>query len=200
MDSTSIISALEQQLGSDTVARISRQLGVDPSMASSAISMALPTILGGLAKNASHPQGAEALNNALADHDGSILDNLGGLLQNPAGSAGAAILGHIFGRKQAPLEQGLGKATGMNAQQIGQLLMMLAPIVMGVLGRMKQTQGLGAQQIPDVLNQSTAEIEQKAPETAGLSQILDRNHDGNIADDIARMGSSVFGGLFDTKS
>ena len=140
MDSTSIINALEQQLGPDTIAQIGQQLGVDPGTTSSAISMALPTILSGLAKNASHPQGAQDLDTALADHDGSILDNLGGLFQNPAASAGAAILGHIFGKKQQPVQQGLGKATGMNTQQIGQLLIMLAPMVMGVLGRMKQNQ------------------------------------------------------------
>ncbi len=192
----SIISALEQQLGPDTVASMSRQLGSDPNTTSNAIQMALPMLLGGLAKNASAPQGAASLNQALAAHDGSILDNLGGLLKNPGGSAGGAILGHILGRKRAPVEQGLGKATGMDAQQIGKLLVMLAPIVMGVLGRMKQKEGLDERQIPDVLNQSRAEIDRRTPGAGGLSSILDSDNDGSIADDLARMGGSVLGGLF----
>lgn len=192
----SIVTEIQKQLGPDAVENIGRQLGADTQTTSNAIGMALPMLLGGLAKNASDPQGASSLNQALSAHDGSILDNLGGLFQNPGASAGGAILGHILGGKRAPVEQGIGKATGMNSAQIGQLLVMLAPIVMGVLGRMKQKQGLDERQIPDVLNQSRAEIEQRAPETSVLGRILDQDNDGSIADDIARMGSSVLGGMF----
>ena len=193
---TSLLDALKQQLGPDTIQQISTKLGADPATTSKAISVALPVILGGLSRNASNPGGANSLNTALGAHDGSILDNLGGLFSNPAAAAGTAILGHILGSRQAPVEQGVTKATGMNAQQVTQLLMMLAPIVMGVLGRMKQQQGLGPQQIPDVINQGRAEIEKQAPGTSVLGSILDSNHDGQIVDDVARIGSSILGGLF----
>lgn len=88
----------------------------------------------------------------------------------------------------------------MNAQQVSQLLMMLAPLVMGVLGHMKKDQGIGAQQLPEVLGQGKTEIEKQAPATAGLGRILDMNHDGQIADDVARIESSVLGGLFGHRS
>lgn len=197
MSSTSIIDELRQQLGSGTVQQVSSQLGVTPEAASSAISMALPILLGGLSNNASNPQGAAALDQALNAHDGSILGNLGGLLGGGAGGGiGGAILGHILGSKRPPVEEGIGRATGMDAAKVGQLLMMLAPIVMGILGRMKQQKGVTAEQLPDVLNQSRTELEAQAPATAGLGGIFDQNHDGKIADDIARMGGSVLGGLF----
>jgi hypothetical protein len=197
MSSTSIVEELQQQLGSGTVQQLSSQLGVTPEATSNAISMALPILLGGLSSNASTPQGAAALDQALDAHDGSILGNLGGLLGGGAGGGiGGAILGHILGSKRPPVEEGIGRATGMDAAKVGQLLMLLAPIVMGILGRMKQQKGVTADQLPDVLQKSQAELQTQAPATGGLGGMFDQNHDGNIADDLARMGGSVLGGLF----
>jgi hypothetical protein len=196
---TSLLESVQQQLGPDSIQRMSSALGADPASTSSAISMALPALLGGLSRNASNPQGAASLDRALNDHDGSILDNLGGLLGGGAGGGiGGAILGHIFGGKRDAVEQGVGRASGLNAQQVSQLLMMLAPIVMGVLGRKKRQEGVDASSLPNVLQTGTR------PSSGGdaggggfdLNSILDSNDDGQIGDDVARLGKSVLGGLF----
>src|SRR5688500_12518311 len=116
---TTILDSLRQQLGPDTIQQMSRALGADPATTSSAISMALPALIGGLSRNAANPQGAVALDRALGDHDGSILNNLGGLLGGgAAGGIGGAILGHIFGPKRGAVEQGVGQASGLNSQQV----------------------------------------------------------------------------------
>jgi hypothetical protein len=175
---TSILDAVRQQLGPDSIQQMSSTLGADPAATSKAISLALPALLGGLSQNAAHPQGAAALDSALEQHDGSILDNLGGLLGGgAAGGIGGAILGHIFGNKRAPVEQGVGHGSGLDAAQVAQLMAMLAPIVMGILGRMKKEKGIDAKALPNVLNQP------------GLG-----------ADDLLRMGSSALGGLFGNKA
>lgn len=194
---TSILDTLKEQLGPATIQQMSRSLGTDPNTTANAVSMALPVLLGGLSRNAASPQGAVALDRALGDHDGSILDNLGGLLGGAGGGIGGAILGHIFGPKRSAVEQGVGKASGLNAQQVSQLLMMLAPIVMAVLGRAKQQTGMDASRLPDVLQQSTQQSQKETPALGGLSSILDANHDGQIADDVARLGKSVLGSLFE---
>ncbi|MEO8035099.1 MAG: DUF937 domain-containing protein [Acidobacteriota bacterium] len=194
---SSIIDMLQQNLGPDTIAQMSQQLGASPGATSNAIAAALPVILAGLHKNASDPQGAVSLDHALAAHDGSVLDNIGSVLGTLGGSGmGAAILAHILGSRQAPVEQGVARASGLNVQQVGQLLMMLAPLVMGALGRMKQQKGLGPEQLPDVLAQSNAQIAQSSPALSGLGGLLDSNHDGSIADDVMRMGSTMLGSLF----
>ena len=201
MENDAILDTLTQHLTPATIKQMSASIGADPATTSKAVNMALPALLGGLTRNASNPQGAKDLDRALNDHNGSILDNLGGLLGGAAGGGigggiGGAILGHIFGARRGPVEQGVGKATGLNSAQVGQLLVMLAPIVMGVLGRMKQQKGIDASRLPDVLQQSTRRMETQVPGAGGLAGILDSNNDGQIADDIARMGSSVLGGLF----
>jgi hypothetical protein len=156
---SSILEEVRKALGPDTIQQLSGALGADSATTSNAVSLALPTILGGLANNAARPDGAAALDNALNQHDGSILDNLSGMLGgagtgggSPLGGIGGAILGHIFGGRRGSVEEGVGKASGLDAAQVAQLMAMLAPIVMGVLGRMKQTKGLDANRFPEVLN------------------------------------------------
>jgi hypothetical protein len=195
---TSILETLQQHLGPSTIQQLSASLGADPSATSSAVATALPALLGSLSQNASHPEGAASLDRALAAHDGSILDNLGGLLGGGGGGGiGGAILGHILGAKRGTVEQGVGQASGLNAQQVSQLLMMLAPIVMGALGRAKQRSGIDASQLPNVLQQSAEQVQQSP--MGGLGSMLDTNHDGSIADDVLRAGQSMLGGIFGNK-
>ena len=196
---TSILDAVRQQLGPDTIQQLSGAIGADPASTSNAVNLAIPTLLGGLSQNAAQPQGAAALDSALNQHDGSILDNLGGLLGGGGGAIGGiggSILGHIFGRRRGSVEQGVGRASGLDAAQVAQLMAMLAPIVMGVLGRMKQSKGLDANRLPEVLQQSRQQGEKEVP---GLGGLLDQNNDGSVADDLLRMGSSAFGGMFGNK-
>ena len=80
------------------------------------------------------------------------------------------------------MEQGVGRASGLDAAQIAQLMTMLAPIVMGVLGRMKRTNGLDASRLPNVLQQSH---EQGTKDVQGS--------------DVLSMGASILGGIFGNK-
>lgn len=203
----SLEDLLGQQESSQAVDQISQQVGAQPNLVNSAIQMALPAILSGLANNASTPQGAQSLDNALAnDHDGSILDSLGGLggLGSLAGAIlgggqtsrqtnAGGILGHIFGNSQGQVAQEISNQSGLNTGQVAQILMMLAPIVMGYLGRQKQQQGLDADGLSNWLGGQQQQIQQQAPQSGGfLNNILDRDGDGSSMDDIASMAMNYF--------
>ena len=87
---SSIFDAVTQQLGGANLSQLSQQIGADEATTSQAVQTALPMLISGLARNASQPNGAAALTNALGDHaDGGVLGNLGALLGNPGGGAGA---------------------------------------------------------------------------------------------------------------
>ena len=160
--------------------------------------MALPAILGGLANNAASPQGAQSLNNALErDHDGGILDNLGGLgslifgQQNqpeppPRQADAGGILGHIFGNNQGQVAQQISNQSGLNMGQVAQILMILAPIVMGYLGRQKQENNLDAGGLSQILGQQQQQIQQ-TPQGGFLERMFDSDGDGSVSDDIASM-------------
>lgn len=197
--SDSILDLVTQALGSGGSRQIARQLGVDEGAANSAIGGAVPVLMGALARNASSGEGASALAGALdRDHDGSILDDLGGFLGGGgAESAGAGILKHVLGGRQPQVEQGIGAASGLDAGKAGALLKMLAPIVMGALGKTRRRQGLDPGNLGAMLGREQRRMERTEPGLGGmLGSLLDADGDGSAMDDLARIGGSVLGGLF----
>ncbi|MEO6189128.1 MAG: DUF937 domain-containing protein, partial [Saprospiraceae bacterium] len=83
------------------------------------------------------------LNSALdRDHDGSALNDIFGMLSGmsqPSTPAtdGLGILGHIFGNKQDQVAQKVSSSSGLNLSQIMKLMPILAPIVMGLIGKLR---------------------------------------------------------------
>src|SRR5258706_2897296 len=142
MDLTGI---LNDALSGEAVSQISQTIGADESSTSSAIQAALPMLLGGLAHQSSTDEGASALAGALErDQHSSVLDNLGGLIGGMLGgnaANGEGILGHIFGGQQDNVTQGVSQASGLDMSKVGPLLAILAPIVMGAIGRAHNSSG-----------------------------------------------------------
>lgn len=194
----SILDMLGQQLSGEAMRQISKQLGTDEGTASKAVAGALPMIVSALAKNASKPEGADALRRALEkDHDGSILDNLGGLIGGSQNSMGEGILRHVLGGQRGQVESGLGKATGLSSGSTGQLLAMLAPMVMGALGKQQRSKGLDSTGLAEMLGGERRRVEKADPGVAGmLTSFLDSDGDGKIGDDVAKMGVGLLGKMF----
>ncbi len=118
-----IMDILSGAIGNDAVKKIGGQLGIDSGTTSTIVNAALPLLVSALAKNSSSQQGAEELHNAVTkDHDGSILDNIGGLLGGSLAGNGGGILGHILGNKREQIQQGLGASTGVDSSTVGSVL------------------------------------------------------------------------------
>ena len=128
---------LQQLLGAQAD-QIGARIGADPAQTQQAISAALPALLAGLQQEAAPGTG---LQQAIEeDHDGSILDDIPGYLNGTANldsrtTDGNGILEHVLGDRQQPVAQALSSQTGLSSSTIMQLLPLLAPIVMGMLGR-----------------------------------------------------------------
>lgn len=193
----SLMDMLTQQLGSDQrVSKLGSQLGTDPTATKAAVGAALPILLGALARNSTQPEGAEGLDRALGKHDGGVLDDLDGFLDRPDVEDGNGILGHVLGSKRTAVEAGVGRASGLDPSMVAKLLPMLAPVVMGALGRQKRQQGLDAGSLAGVLGAERQQMEQSNPAMGMLGSLLDRDDDGSVVDDIAKMGKGLLGGLF----
>jgi hypothetical protein len=177
-----IVDSVMAKLGPDQVSAIAGQLGVDPAQAQNAIEHAIPLIVGGMAQNASTPQGAGALHDALGDHAGldinSVLNNvLGG---GGASGIGGAILSHVFGGNQAAANQGLGQVTGLGQQNAGQLMSMLAPLVMAALANHVQNRGIDPGALGGMLGQQSQQIQQNGGVVGGLLSAVLSHGGGNL--------------------
>lgn len=190
--SDSILEMLSGQLGGSALETIGKQIGADRSQVEKAMPAALGSLMTGLARNAQSPDGAGALAAALSrDHDGSILDNLSGALAAPDQRAGAGILGHVFGGRQEAVQSALGASAGLDAGSMGQLLTMLAPLVMGALGQKQRQGGLGPSDLGGLLSQERSTVERQAPDLGMLGNLLDADNDGEIKDDVAKIGGAL---------
>ena len=189
-----ITQIITQQLGGTAARTIAQRFGISETTANTAIQMAVPLIMTALARNASQPQEAQNLHQAIAtDHDGSIFDNLLGYLGNPQSANGAGILGHVFGSQQPAIQSNLAQATGMDQNSAGGLLETLAPLVMGSLGQAQQQNGLDPSGLSNFLNVQEQEAQATAPDAMSmLSSMLDQNKDGSSMDDLQRMAASFF--------
>ncbi len=193
--SDSIISGLAQQFGGDTIGQLSSLLGASQEDTGKAVAAALPMLVGSIAGNADKPQGINALSGALASgHDGSILDMLGPLLSGgyatrALGSDGSRILGHLLGEQQGTVESSVAQFAGVDNGLVQKLLPMIAPIVMGYIGKKVLGGGLDIGGLSAMLGQ---EREQAAQQDTGLGAIFDVLS-GNGRPDAPQAG----GGLLD---
>jgi hypothetical protein len=199
----SILDLLSSDVGKQLISGASAQTGQSNDKTANVLSMALPAILGAMQRNASTPQGAQSLNNALEDnrHDGSILDQLGGLLGGGSADSsllneGSGILKHVLGGNQQRLENNISKTSGVDAGSVGQIIKMAAPILMSVLGSQKRKDNVGESGIGNLLGSvmgKNTNHDQSLIET-----LLDADGDGSVLDDVAGMvlgGNKKKGGL-----
>jgi hypothetical protein len=190
-----ITQLLLNKLSGDGVSQISQQIGANEQNTSSALSMALPLLGSALAKNSSQPDGAQALYQALAkDHNGSILKDVTGYLSNPQAANGAGILEHVLGGQQPVVTQALAKGTGMQSDQIAQLLQIAAPLLLGLLGKQQKKAGFDPTDLSNYLGVQKQKTQKAAPDMMStLNTLLDSNGDGSAMDEIIGFAGKLFG-------
>ncbi len=207
---TSLTDDLFSQLSGPALQQISQQLGTGQTQTAGAVAAALPLLIGALGRNASQPQGAEALFGALGrDHSGAAGLGLGDILGAVLGGTpsrqtdGLGQLGHIFGGRQQQAVSGLGQATGLGSDKAQMLLKILAPIVMAYLA--KQVFGGGQAQagaapsagaLGAILGQEGRQVQQQGGLGGGLlGAVLDQDGDGDLDfNDMLKAGMGMMGG------
>lgn len=196
-----LIDLLQSQLSGNVLDQLSNQIGEEKEKTEVATSGIISMLTAALAKNAASPGGASALASALdTDHDGSILDNigdlLGGNLTNNRAANGAGILRHVLGGKQGNAIDAISKMSGLNSAKTGNLMTMLAPIVLGMLGKQKRETNMDQSGLSDMLSRSVKSATNQRQEMGLLGKLLDRDGDGSVMDDIAGLGMKTLGNLF----
>jgi hypothetical protein len=183
-----LTDALTQLLGGQTD-QIGRRIGADPQGTRSALDAAVPALLAAFGSEAERGSG---LRHAIEqDHDGSILDQLSAYLDgsaqlSPRTTNGAGILNHVLGDRQEDMARAISAKSGLDLGTIMQLLPLLAPILMGMLGKRSRSGagggsgggGTGFDQIGDALRREREDTRSRNPDI------------GDILDSFAKGGSS----------
>ena len=198
-----LLDLVGNYMSRDRVETMSKSIGATPQQTQSAISALLPTLIAGMAKNASDQSGQEKLHNALQkDHDGSILDHLGTLFGNkpkeaPVSertAAGGSILDHILGNRRGRVEQGVSQSSGLSSEQVMKLMIMVAPMLMGILGRKSKEQELSPGGLGSLLQGERGQVEAATGSTSFVGRLFDQDDDGDF--DLADVMKFGAGKLF----
>ena len=197
----SLMDQLTQVVASQMAQSAAQKTGLSEGMTAKLAPMAMAVLMNGLKNNASNPQGAQALSNALDKHDGGLLNNIGQLADDNVMADGQKILGHILGNNRANAEQQIAKAGGgIDQAQVSALLAMAAPAVLGALGRAKREQNLDASALAGLVTEEGQRAQKAAPsELSGFMKMLDSDGDGNLNNEAMGIGKKILGGLFSGK-
>lgn len=173
----SLIDLITGNAGTQVAEQAENKFGIQKNQVIALLAVAAPLVISYLRNKSQDANEAEALNQALdRDHDGSVLNDPSQLEARQ--QEGGSILDHIFGGQKAQVENSLSEQTGISMNKIGPILAMLAPLIMGYIGREKQSNGVNSGGLGDLLGgilggaQNQAQAQPSNPINDILGQVL----------------------------
>jgi hypothetical protein len=173
---TNLVSYMMQFLTPDMIGRIAGALGLNRNDAQSGVTAVVPALLAAFSGLADKPGGAQSLVNTVKQQSG-VLDNFAGMIGGNNLSSfierGSSLLTSLLGsHDQSALTGAVARFAGLGQNKASSLLGMLAPVVMGLIGRQIGTRGVDIGSLTSLLASQKEQIAQALPN--GLGELLDR--------------------------
>ena len=156
--SSSLLDSLTGLITPDLVSKAAAYFGDSEGTVSKGIGAVLPLVLGGVASKASDQGFANGLFDLVSNpaNDGSVLNNVAGLLSpgaasSPLGSLGGRLLGSVFGDNLGSVGSALSGFAGGKPATANSLLSFAAPLVLSVLGKAVRSGGLNVSSLANML-------------------------------------------------
>jgi hypothetical protein len=186
----SVTGLLDGQVG-----QVSQRIGADEAKTRTAIHAAVPALMAAFAGEAQRGGGIRTA--IRQDHDGAIIDQLPQYLSgtaqlSPRTTNGAGILDHTLGDQQEQVARAVSARSGLDLGTVMKLLPLLAPIVMGMLGKKSNASpggGFSLDDLGSILGRETEDAKQSNPD---LGDILGRLGSGGGIGDV--LGGLLGGG------
>lgn len=199
-----LINEVSNHLNDNVIMQLARQVGAhDPNQVKRASQGISELLLNAISRSASHQQTGGGLMGALEkDHDGGILGDLIGAftgqkqVNNPKTLNGDGIVTHLLGNKQLEAAQVISQHSGLDIFKSGVLMQLIAPVVMGVVGQKKKSNGLDLGGLASILlGGGNQQQKSQGQQGGGLGNIfgklLDQDGDGNMMDDLLNIGMKM---------
>ena len=194
-----IIKDLGGLVTDQLVKQAASSLGESESGISSAIGSLVPTILGGMLNKSSDPSGFGQIFDMISNKDNAgLLDNLGGLIgggnlaQGDPKDIGGSLMGSLFGDKVGGILDLVGSLSGVKRSSSSGLLGMVAPMIMGYLGKKVLGGGLGASGLIEMLTGQRKNITSAMPQ--GIADMIGFDLGDSLMDKASDALSGAVGG------
>ncbi len=162
----SLLSMTQSFMTPDMVQKFSRALSQSPDKIQSGLKAIVPTFLMGLVNKGSSSEGAESLVR-MAKGQGATQPNVGDAHYLQKGSE--AVHG-IFGSNLNTVTSILATTTGLNSSSVTKMMGMIAPLVIGVLGKKISSEGMNAKGLMSFLGQQKSSLSSFMP--SGLTSMF----------------------------
>jgi len=199
-----ILDLLNSEMGQQLISGAGKQMGLDSKSTTSALTTAMPLILGALKNNSNSAEGSAQLLGALnspAHSGGGRLDNMSSILGGDSIDQdvlddGANILGHVFGGQESNAANALSKSSGLDMSSAMNMLKVAAPFIMSYLG--KQTKENNVSESGGLGDMLGGLLGSQGGDMASMASLIQGfNGNDSSIDDIAGMlgGGKSSGGL-----
>ena len=172
----SLLDAISSHLTPNVVRSASSLVGESESSTRQTLNAAAPSVLSGLTNMVSSREGASNLTNMIRDGGfGSAVDNVGSLFGGGAATAnmlstGQQLIGKIFGGRSSAVTDAVARTGGVKSASATKLMALVAPFVLGILGKRASEQRLDSTGLANVLLNEKSDIAAAAPQS--VSQLL----------------------------
>lgn len=195
MDLSSLLNSV---LGDEKIlAELGNKVQATPEEVRKAATLGVPTLVEALDRNAREEGKKASLARALEDHGNDDVDDVEGFLNGVDVNDGNKMLDHIFGEKKVNVENNIANNSGLGIGQVSGLMSMLAPLLMGMLGKKKREDNVSEGNLSDLTGSMGGMLGgllgQKNSGVMDIAKkMLDKDGDGSFMDDL-------MGGFFGKK-
>lgn len=156
-------------LQNDSATQLSERTGISKEQASQAFDTLLPLLLNQLDQNTQTKEHAQALEQALAKHNGEDLTSLLSNLSHVDAADGSKINTHLFGNQMESIATSVGNQLGLDAKTTKTLMDVVSPLMMKYVAKEATSKEAKGDQLIDL----TSLLGSEAKKTASNGGILE---------------------------
>ena len=165
---TNLVSSATKIFTPELSQRIASGLGLDKAVVDKAVSAGMPGLLAALASLVAKPGGAAKLSDAVAQEQPGILTNianvLGGAQQGTLIDNGGDMLSSLLGGSTtSALTGAVGRFANIDKGESKDVMGILGPLLMGVLGQQSRASGLNASGLAQLIGSQKDNIARALP-------------------------------------
>ena len=184
---SNLLESVKSYVTPEIIQQAASLLGENESGVSKAIGGLAPTILAGILNKSDDSNAMGNIFSLLSDKNNSgFLSNIGGLLgggnlaQGDPKDIAGGLMGNLFGGKVPAILNAVSSFAGIKSSSTSTLLGMVGPLVMGVLGKKINSDGLNLSGLLNLLKGEKSSIMNALPGGLGSIMGLASNFTGNM--------------------